>query len=182
MAALAAATPRPARRRWRFARHSLVLAKRSLVNTLKTPEALVDVTLQPAVFLLLFTYVFGGAIAGGSQHDSLQFLLPGILGQTIAMAGVAIGINLNNDVTKGIFDRFRSLPISRAAPLVGTVLADVVRYVILFAITLGFGYVLGFRASTGVLSVAAARLLSIAFALFLCWWSVGRGILRGSPA
>ena len=69
MTALAAATPRPARRRWRFARHSLVLAKRSLVNTLKTPEALVDVTLQPAIFLVLFTYVFGGAIAAGSQHD-----------------------------------------------------------------------------------------------------------------
>ena len=177
MTALAAAVTLPARRRWRFARHSLVLAKRSLVNTLKTPEALVDVTIQPAIFLLLFTYVFGGAIAGGSQHDYLQFLLPGILGQTIAMAGVAIGVNLNNDVTKGVFDRFRSLPISRAVPLVGTVLADVVRYVILFAITLGFGYVLGFRASTGVLSVAAAGLLSIAFALCFCWMSVWLGMI-----
>ena len=96
---------------------------------MRTPEALVDVTLQPIIFLLLFTYVFGGAIAGGSQHDYLQFLLPGLLGQTIAMAGVAIGVNLNTDVEKGVFDRFRSLPIARAVPLVGAVLADVARYV-----------------------------------------------------
>jgi oleandomycin transport system permease protein len=172
------ARPRP---RWRFARHSLVLARRSLTNTLKTPEALIDVTLTPIVFLVLFTYVFGGAIAGGSQQDYLQFLLPGVLGQTIAMAGVAIGVNLNNDITKGIFDRFRSLPISRGAPLVGTVLADVVRYVLLFAITLGFGYVLGFRAHTGVLSVAAAGLLAVAFALCMCWASVWVGMISRTP-
>ncbi len=170
-----------ARPRWRFGRHSLVLAKRSLINTLKTPEALIDVTIQPAIFLLLFTYVFGGAISGGSQHEYLQFLLPGILGQTIAMAGVAIGVNLNNDVTKGVFDRFRSLPISRAAPLVGTVLADVVRYLILFVITIGFGYLIGFRAETGVLSVAAAGLLSIGFALCMCWASVWVGMVARSP-
>ena len=169
------------RRRWRLVRHSLVLAKRSLINTIRTPEALIDVTLQPAIFLLLFTYVFGGAISHGSQHDYLQFLLPGILGQSIALAGVAIGVNLNNDVTKGIFDRFRSLPIPRGAPLIGTVLADVVRYVILFAVTIGFGYVLGFRAHAGVASVLAAGLLSIAFALCLCWASVWLGMVSRTP-
>jgi oleandomycin transport system permease protein len=178
--ALADAKPQ-VRRRGRLVRHSLVLAKRSLINTRQTPEALIDVTIQPVIFLVLFTYVFGGAISHGSQHDYLQFLLPGVLGQTIAMAGVAIGVNLNNDVTKGIFDRFRSLPISRAAPLLGTVLADVVRYVILFTITLGFGYVLGFRAETGVLSIAAAGLLSVAFALCLCWSSVWLGMISRTP-
>ena len=106
------------------------LARRSLIKTLRTPEALIDVTLQPIIFLLLFTYVFGGAISGGSQHDYLQFLLPGILAQTIAMGGIAIGVNLNTDIDKGVFDRFRSLPIARSAPLVGAVLADIVRYVI----------------------------------------------------
>jgi oleandomycin transport system permease protein len=169
------------RRRWRLVRHSLVLAKRSLINTIRTPEALIDVTLQPAIFLLLFTYVFGGAISHGSQQDYLQFLLPGILGQSIALAGVAIGVNLNNDVTKGIFDRFRSLPIPRGAPLIGTVLADVVRYLILFAVTIGFGYALGFRAQTGVGSVLAAGLLSIAFALCLCWASVWLGMVSRTP-
>ncbi|MEA2192654.1 MAG: oleandomycin transport system permease protein, partial [Solirubrobacteraceae bacterium] len=169
------------RRRWRLVRHSLVLAKRSLVNTARTPEALIDVTLQPVIFLVLFTYVFGGAIAAGSQHDYLQFLLPGILGQSIAMAGVAIGVNLNNDVSRGIFDRFRSLPISRAAPLVGAVLADVVRYAILFFVTIGFGYVLGFRAQAPVAAIAAAGVLSVAFALCLCWASVWLGMISRTP-
>ncbi|MDO9352582.1 MAG: ABC transporter permease, partial [Solirubrobacteraceae bacterium] len=86
-------------------RHSLLLAQRSLVKTMRTPEALIDVTIQPAIFLVLFTYVFGGAISGGSQQDYLQFLLPGILGQTIALGGVAIGVNLSEDVGKGVFDR-----------------------------------------------------------------------------
>jgi len=172
----------PARHRLpAIVRQSLVIAQRSLVKTLRTPEALIDVTLQPVIFLALFTYVFGGAISHGSQHDYLQFLLPGILGQSIALAGVAIGVNLNNDVTKGIFDRFRSLPIPRGAPLIGTVLADVVRYVILFAVTIGFGYVLGFRAHTGVASVLAAGLLSIAFALCLCWASVWLGMVSRTP-
>jgi oleandomycin transport system permease protein len=157
-------------------RHSLVLAQRSLVRTFRTPEALIDVTIQPAIFLILFTYVFGGAIAGGSQHDYLQFLLPGILGQTIALGGVAIGVNLNEDVGKGVFDRFRALPIGRSAPLIGAVLADVVRYGLVFVTTLTMGYVLGFRAETGVLSVAAGGLLAVGFALCLSWMSVWVGM------
>src|SRR5262249_32649888 len=116
MTAIASTAAIPTVRKRRFAtlRHSLVLARRSLINTLRTPESLIDVTLQPAIFLALFTYVFGGAIAHGSQHDYLQFLLPGVLGQTIAMGGMAIGVNLNNDISKGVFDRFRSLPIARS--------------------------------------------------------------------
>ena len=164
-------------------RHSLVLARRNLVKTMRTPEALLDVTLQPVIFLVLFTYVFGGAISGGSQHDYLQFLLPGILGQTIAMAGIAIGVNLNDDVGKGIFDRFRSLPIARSAPLIGAVLADVVRYVLIFAVTLGFGYVLGFRASASALEFVGAGVIAIAFALCLSWASVWVGmVVRTSGA
>ncbi len=133
----------------RLARHTAALAKRNLIGVARNPEALLDVTLQPIIFILLFTYVFGGAIAGGSQHDYLQFLLPGILAQTIAFGGIAIGVNLNSDIEKGVFDRFRSLPIARAAPLVGAVLGDVVRYVLLCIVTLGFGYVIGFRADDG---------------------------------
>src|ERR1700729_3733024 len=131
------ATPK---RPLRSLRHAAALAKRSLIKTMRTPEALIDVTLQPVIFLLLFTYVFGGAISHGSQHQYLQFLLPGLLGQGIAMAGIALGQNLNADIEKGVFDRFRSLPIARSAPLVGAVLADIARYFILCAMTLGFGY------------------------------------------
>ena len=122
----------------RNVRHALVLAKRNLIKTMRTPEQLIDVTLQPIIFLLLFTYIFGGAIANGSQQDYLQFLLPGLLGQSIAMAGVALGQNLNADIEKGVFDRFRSLPIARSAPLVGAVLADFFRYLTVCVIYLGF--------------------------------------------
>ena len=92
-----------------------MLARRSLIKTWRTPEALIDVTLQPVIFLVLFTYIFGGAIAG-DRGAGLQFLLPGMLGQSIAMAGVALGENLNTDIEKGVFDRFRSLPIGQYVP------------------------------------------------------------------
>jgi oleandomycin transport system permease protein len=165
----------------RLARHSLALAKRNLIGVTRNPEAFIDVTIQPIIFIALFTYVFGGAIAHGSQHDYLQFLLPGILAQSIAFGAVAIGVNLNSDIEKGVFDRFRSLPIARAAPLIGAVAADVVRYVILCVVTLGCGYAMGFRAATGPLEVLAACLLVIAFALCLCWVAVYIGMLARTP-
>jgi len=165
----------------RLARHSAALAKRNLIGVTRNPEALLDVTLQPIIFILLFTYVFGGAISGGSQHDYLQFLLPGIIAQTIAFGGVAIGVNLNSDIEKGVFDRFKSLPISRSAPLVGAVLGDVVRYLVLIVVTLGFGYVIGFRAETDVFQVLAACVLAISFALCLCWISVFIGMKARTP-
>ena len=94
---------------------------------------------------------------------------------------MAIGVNLNTDLEKGVFDRFRSLPISRAAPLVGAVLADVIRYLILTVVILGFGYVLGFRVQTGVLQAIAACLLAVSFALCLCWISVWIGMVARTP-
>lgn len=165
----------------RLLRHSLALAKRNLIGIVRNPETLIDVTLQPMIFLGMFTYIFGGAIAHGSQHDYLQFLLPGILGQTIAFGGVQIGVNLNTDIEKGVFDRFRSLPIARAAPLVGAVFADVVRYALLCVVTVGFGYALGFRAHTGPFEVVAACLVAILFALCLCWASVFVGMKARTP-
>jgi oleandomycin transport system permease protein len=158
-------------------RHAVVLAKRSLIKTWRTPEALIDVTLQPVIFLLLFTYVFGGAISGGSQHTYLQFLLPGLLGQSVAMAGISLGQNLNADIEKGVFDRFRSLPISRSAPLVGAVLADFARYLILCAVFFGFGSLIGFRIQTGPVQTLAAIVVTIAFALCFCWVSVFVGMI-----
>jgi oleandomycin transport system permease protein len=161
--------------------HALVLARRSLIKIRRTPEALIDVTLQPVIFLGLFTYVFGGAIAGGSQHDYLQFLLPGLFGQTIAMASVSLGQNLNSDIEKGVFDRFRSLPIARSAPLVGAVLADIVRYLILFVVMMGTGVLLGFEATNGWLAVLAALALSMGFALCFGWISVFVGMKARTP-
>ena len=158
-------------------RHAVVIARRSLIKLMRTPEQLIDVTLQPAIFLFLFTYIFGGALGSGSRHSYVQFLVPGLLGQSIAMAGVALGQNLNADIEKGVFDRFRSLPIARSTPLVGAVLADVVRYVtvcIMFAI---FGTLVGFRFHTNVLSVLAGFGLAVGFALCFCWISVFIGMI-----
>jgi oleandomycin transport system permease protein len=166
-----AASPRP----MRLLRHSLTLAKRSLIKTLRTPEALIDVTLQPIIFLVIFVYIFGGAISG-STHEYLQFLLPGILAQTIAQGAIAIGVNLNTDLEKGIFDRFRSLPIARAAPLIGAVLGDVVRYVIVTISTFAIGYVMGFRIQTDAVHAVAGCLLAVVFALSLSWVSVFVGM------
>ena len=157
-------------------RHSAVLAKRSLIKTWRTPEALIDVTLQPVIFLTLFTYILGGAIAGGSQHDYLQFLLPGILGQSIAVAGISLGVNMNGDIEKGMFDRFRSLPIARSAPLVGAVMADIMRYLILVVVFITTGAFMGFRPGTDWLHEVAALALAIAFALCFCWMSLWVGL------
>jgi oleandomycin transport system permease protein len=160
----------------KYLTHCLVLAKRSLIKTMRTPEALVDVTIQPVIFLGLFTYIFGGAIAHGSQTDYLQFLLPGILGQTIAMASIGLGSNLNSDIEKGVFDRFRALPIGRSAPLVGAVMADIVRYLILLIITLGVGMIMGFRIHTSVGAAIGGIALSLGFALCFVWVSVFIGM------
>jgi len=165
----------------RTIRHALVLAKRNLVKTARTPEQLIDVTLQPVIFLILFVYVFGGAIGGGSLHAYLEYLLPGLLGQGIAIGSIALGQNMNADIEKGVFDRFRSLPIARSVPLVGAVLADFARYLILCVIYLGFGYAMGFRIHTDALSLLAAVLLAIAFALCFCWVSLWVGLVARSP-
>ncbi len=158
-------------------RHALALARRSLIKTARTPEALIDVTLQPVIFLLLFTFLFGGAIAGGDRHAYLQFLLPGLLAQSLALGGVALGQNLNADIEKGVFDRFRSLPVARSAPLVGAVAADVVRYLTVCVVMLGFGSAIGFRIQTGFVPTVAAVALSIGFGLCFCWISVLVGML-----
>jgi oleandomycin transport system permease protein len=168
------------RRGFRLVRHSLALARRSLIKTWRTPEALIDVTLQPALFLVIFVYIFGGAISG-STHAYLQFLLPGILAQTIATGAIAIGVNLNTDIAKGVFDRFRSLPIPRSAPLLGAVLGDVVRYVIVTISTVGVGYVMGFRMLTNPLSAIGGCLLAVLFALCLSWLPVFVGMKVRTP-
>jgi oleandomycin transport system permease protein len=165
----------------RNVRHAFVLAKRNLIKTMRTPEQLIDVTLQPIIFLLLFVYVFGGAIGGGSRHAYLEFLLPGLLAQGVAMGSIALGQNMNADIEKGVFDRFRSLPIARSVPLVGAVLADLARYLILCLIYLGFGYAMGFRVETDPLSLIGAVALVIGFALCFCWVSLWVGLKARTP-
>lgn len=170
--------PAPETRQRPFAlvRHSAALAHRSLIKTWRTPEALIDVTLQPIIFLVIFVTIFGNAVAG-STATYLQFLLPGILAQTIAQGAISIGVNLNTDMEKGIFDRFKSLPVPRSAPLIGAVAGDVVRYVIVAVVTLATGYVMGFRIGTDVGQATAGALLAVLFAVCLSWMSVWVGMV-----
>jgi oleandomycin transport system permease protein len=156
-------------------RHSWVLAGRAVTKMLRHPEQFFDVTLQPVLFLGIFVYVLGGAISG-STHAYLQYVLPGIMIQTVLFSTVSIGVNLNTDVKEGVFDRFRSLPIARSAPLVGAVLAEGLRYGLAIVMTLAAGWTMGYRTSTGLLSVVGACLLVLAFAWCLCWIPIWLGM------
>jgi oleandomycin transport system permease protein len=169
------ATPRPASS-LPWLRHSLTLAGRSIKKMVRHPEQFFDVTLQPVLFLVIFVYVLGGAIAGSTQ-DYLQFVLPGILIQTVLFSTVAIGVNLHTDIDEGVFDRFRSLPIPRSAPLIGATVAECLRYAITIAVTLIAGFVMGFRTSTSPLSVIAACLLVLFFAWCMCWIAIWLGMV-----
>src|SRR3954471_13039228 len=135
-----------------------------------------DVSLQPIVFTVLFVFVFGGAIAG-DWHDYLTYLVPGIMVQTLMFATGGIGVARTNDITKGVFDRFRSLPIARSAPLVGAVFADVVRYVTSIGVLLLFTTALGFRTTQGLPAAVLAVLVAIGFAMCLSWLFVWIGLV-----
>jgi ABC transporter DrrB family efflux protein len=161
-------------------RNAFTLTWRSVLKIRTNMEDLVGLSLQPIMFLLLFTYVFGGAIAGGT-HAYLQFELPGLLVMTVVFATMGTGLMLNQDITSGVFDRFRSLPIARWAPLAGAVLGDMVRYLISVGITLGFGMILGFRIGTGPLPTLVGCLLLLTFALAMCWVSALIGMLVKTP-
>ena len=161
-------------------RHAFTLTWRSVLKIRTNMEDLVGLSLQPIMFLLLFTYVFGGAIAGGT-HAYLQYALPGLLVMTVVFATLGTGLMLNQDISSGVFDRFRSLPIARSAPLAGAVLGDMVRYMISVAITLGFGMILGFRVTASPLSAFAACLLVLVFALAMCLVSALIGMMVKTP-
>lgn len=160
------------RRRWALLRHSLALAGRSLTRTRRNPGVVVDALLLPVVFLLLFVYLFGGAVAG-STREYLQYLLPGILVLTTVLVGqTATGVTIVTDMKKGVSDRFRSMPIGRSAPLIGSVLGDGVRYVVAIAVLFGLGFALGFRVQTDLLSALGAAALAVVFGFSLSWLTV----------
>jgi oleandomycin transport system permease protein len=161
-------------------RNSLALAGRAIVKIRKNPETLLDVTIQPIIFLILFVYIFGGAIQG-TTTGYLQFLLPGLMAQNIAFASIGIGQALNSDIKNGVFDRFRSMPIARSSPLIGAVLGDVVRYVVALSVLLITAVIMGFRVQTDLGLFVIAVGLVVFFGLCLCWISVLVGMLVKSP-
>jgi ABC-2 type transport system permease protein len=157
---------------------SLTFGWRALLKIKHVPEQLVDVTMFPIMFTLMFTYLFGGALAGSTQ-EYLQFLLPGILVQANVMITMNTGITLNTDIQKGVFDRFRSLPVWRPSPLVGALLGDLVRYSIGSAIVIMLGLVLGFRPEGGAVGVVLSVALLLVFSFCLSWlWTMLSLILR----
>jgi oleandomycin transport system permease protein len=164
----------------RTMRHGLTLAWRNIAQLKHSPEKLLDTMLMPIVFLLLFLYVFGGAVAD-STHAYLQQLLPGLVAQMTMFATMGLGTALNEDIHKGVFDRFRSLPIARSAPLIGTVLGDTVRFIMVMVVLVGVGSLLGFRFHTDPLSVLAAFALAYVFYMGVSWISVLVGLLAPSP-
>lgn len=158
-----------------WARHSAVLARRSLAKTSRNPGAVLNSVVTPAMFLVLFVYLFGGSVAG-STTEYLHYLFPGILVMGAGLAGMlSTGANINLDLKNGVTDRFRSLPISRLAPLLGSVLADLVRYVAAVTVLFGLGLLLGFRA--GFVDSLAAAALAILFGFCLSWVMVYLGVL-----
>jgi ABC-2 type transport system permease protein len=144
------------------------LAWRALVKMRRNPEQLVDVTAMPVLFTLMFGFMFAGAISG-NRASYLPILIPGIITQTIISGCVGAGVQLREDMDKGVFDRFRSLPIARIAPLAGPMLADLVRYAIATSITLTVGMVMGYRPGGGVPGVVAGMVLAIITGWSLAW-------------
>jgi oleandomycin transport system permease protein len=159
---------------------TLTLAWRTIVQVRHNPWELGDYSIQPIMFVLLFTYVFGGAIAG-STGDYLTFALPGIIVMNMLFVTMYVGTGLNVDLTKGVFDRLRSLPIARWAPLSGRILADQAKQAWSIFLLLVVGMILGFRIGTSVASLLAAVLLLLTFALAFSWVSVLVGVLAKDP-
>jgi len=157
---------------------SLTFGQRALLKIRHVPEQLFDVTLFPVMMTLLFTWLFGGAIAG-STNAYIQFLAPGVLVQSVLMITMYTGVTLRTDIDKGVFDRFRSLPIWRPSALVGMLLGDAVRFTIASVITAIVCLGLGWRPAGGFTGVVVGVLLLLVFAFSLGWiWTFLSMILR----
>jgi ABC-2 type transport system permease protein len=173
--ATTARPPRPSRTTM-----ALTFGWRGMLKVKHVPEQLLDVTVTPVMFVLLFTYLFGGAIAG-STSAYLQYVLPGMLVMSVLFTTVYSGVSLNTDLTKGVVDRFRSLPIWRPAPLLGALLGDSVRYVIAGTVIIALGLALGYRPEGGAPGTLAALALVVVFSFGLSWVFSVLGLLLRSP-
>ena len=159
---------------------ALTFGWRGMLKVKHVPEQLLDVTITPVMFLLMFLYLFGGEVAG-STSEYLDYILPGILVMSVLFTTVYSGIALNTDLTKGVVDRFRSLPIWRPAPLVGSLLGDSVRYLVAGTVIIVLGLILGYRPGAGAPGVLAALALVVVFSFGLSWVFTTLGMLLRSP-
>lgn len=159
----------------------LTFGWRALLKVKHMPEQLFDVIVTPIMFTVMFTYLFGGALAG-SPDAYIQFLLPGILVQTVTFTTIYTGFTLNSDISKGIFDRFRSIPIWRASPIVGAMAGDTVRYTLSSLIVIVIGFILGFRPEAGLISVVASLILLNLFGFGMSWIFVVLALIVRTPS
>lgn len=160
--------------------NALVFGWRAVLKFRHVPEQPFDLVMTPIMFTLLFTFVFGGALAG-SAREYLQFFLPGILVQTVCFNAVYSGMGLSTDLGKGLFDRFRSLPIWSLAPFAGLMVGDILRHLIAGAIILTIGLILGYRPEAGVLGVIAAFALLVVIGFGMGWIFIILGLLIRTP-
>jgi len=160
--------------------NALAFGWRAVLKFKHVPEQMFDLVMTPLMFTLLFTFVFGGALAG-STENYVHFLLPGILVQTVVFNSVYSGMGLSTDLGKGLFDRFRSLPIWSLAPFAGLMVGDVLRHLIAALIILGVGMALGYRPGTGVAGVLAALVLLIAIGFGVGWVFLVLGLVMRTP-
>ncbi|ABC83680.1 ABC transporter permease [Anaeromyxobacter dehalogenans] len=158
----------------------LTLAWRAMLKIKHVPFQLFDVTVTPIMFTLLFTFIFGGALAG-SPRQYVQYLVPGVLVQTVLFITVYTGVGLNSDIRKGLYDRFRSLPMWQPAPLLGALAGDVFRYSVAGGVILVVGFILGFRPQGGAPGVLAAMALVLVFSFALSWLWIVVGMLVRTP-
>lgn len=161
---------------------SVTFGWRAMLKIKHVPEQLFDVTAFPIMMTLMFTYLFGGALSG-SPTQYLQFLLPGIMASSILMITMYTGVSVNTDIEKGVFDRFRTLPIWRPSAMVGYLLGDMLRYLIASLVILGVGLIMGFRPAGGFGGVAAAIVLLLAFSFAFSWiWTMFGLLLRSEKS
>jgi ABC-2 type transport system permease protein len=161
-------------------RNSLTMAYRGLIRVRRNPEQLFDVVIQPILFTLMFTYLFGGAIAG-NVAAYLPIIIPGILVQTLITATVVTGVQLREDMDKGVFDRFKSLPIARISPLAGALIADTIRYIIATVLTFVMGLIMGLHPDS-LWGIIVGGLLVILFAWCMSWIFAFFGVIAKSAA
>ena len=159
---------------------TLVLAKRSFLRIPRAPDLLIAFTVQPLMFVLLFAYVFGGAIPTPG-HSYIDFLMPGILVQTMAFGGFVTAMGIAEDLKKGLIDRFRSLPMSRSAVLAGRTLADIATNALSITVMLVVGIIIGFGFSTSILEVVAGLLILLLFGYAFSWVFAFIGLASSSP-
>jgi ABC transporter DrrB family efflux protein len=177
----------PTRRLRRMLVHTGVITHRNLLANVRLPDVLILSTVQPVVFMLMFLYVFGGAIQAAlpaaAQGEYIYWLIPGILAQSAVFGSAPTAYGLNNDITKGVLDRFRSLPMARSAVLAGRTLSDLVRSAFILSLQLAVGILLGFRWHNGIAGLLAAMAVALAFGYACSWLMAYIGLtIRNSEA